>query len=111
MATGNFFADIPADLSEEIFETILNCKSFRLERIISQGQATPKGEWYDQEDNEWVLLLKGRAGLRLEGKETITLEPGDYIFLPAGRRHRVEWTDSTTETIWLALHFLMDSKK
>ena len=105
METKNFFKHIPADLPEEIFENILGNESIRLERIISKGHATPKGQWYDQKNDERVLLLKGSAGLHIEGKDIITMQPGDYILLPAGLKHRVEWTDSDTETIWLALHF------
>jgi len=105
MATKNFFKQIPADLPEELFDTILSSDSFRLERIISKGHATPKGQWYNQQDNEWVMLLKGSAGLRIEGQDIITMQQGDFILLPAGLKHRVEWTAPDTETIWLALHF------
>ena len=102
----NIFSKIPFDLPEEAFEEIIRNNSFKLERIISKGHATPKGEWYDQNKNEWVILLKGSAGLLIEGeKQVMTLKPGDYICLPAHVRHRVEWTDSAEETIWLALHF------
>lgn len=101
----NIFSKIPSDLTEEAFEEIIRNKSFTLERIISKGHATPEGEWYDQDKNEWVMLLKGRAGLLIEGeKEIKTLQPGDYMYLPVHVRHRVEWTDPEEETIWLALH-------
>ncbi|MBF0375776.1 MAG: cupin, partial [Alphaproteobacteria bacterium] len=77
----------------------------RLLRIVSHGQATPPGEWYDQPDDEWVALLAGGAGLLIEGEtEPRALRPGDWLLLPAGRRHRVEWTASGVATIWLALH-------
>jgi len=103
---GNFFSQLPLDLSEEIIEVLIQSKSFRLERIISTGQATPEGEWYDQDTPEWVLLLTGRAGLWLENDtEMIIMKPGDYIYIPAQRRHRVEWTDPDQPTIWLALHY------
>ncbi len=105
METKNVFKQIPADLTEELFENILGNESFRLERIISKGHATPKDQWYDQKDDEWILLLQGSAGLRIEKQEIITLRQGDYILLPAGLKHRVEWTDHESETIWLALHF------
>lgn len=102
----NIFSNIQTDLTQEAFEEIIRNKSFKLERIISKGHATPEGEWYDQDKNEWVMLLKGSAGLFIEGeKEARTLQPGDYMYIHAHVRHRVEWTDPEEETIWLALHF------
>ena len=102
----NIFDALPKTLAGEAFEEILRRPGLRLERIVSKGHATPAGEWYDQEEHEWVLLLAGSAGLRIEGKEeVIVMRPGDYLDLPAHVRHRVEWTESTRETIWLALHF------
>ncbi|MFQ5677816.1 MAG: cupin domain-containing protein [bacterium] len=102
----NLFADTPASSSEELFATILENKHLKLERILSYGQATPAGEWYDQPQHEWVLLLRGRAGLRFESDEKIVeLRPGDYMLIPAHKRHRVEWTDPLEKTVWLALHF------
>jgi cupin 2 domain-containing protein len=102
----NLFADIPANIPEEIFQVLLETGDFRLERIISPGQATPPGEWYDQETPEWVVLLAGGAGLRFEDEaEPRVLTPGDYLLIPAHRRHRVEWTDPARPTVWLALHY------
>lgn len=78
----------------------------RLERIVSRGQATPDGEWYDQDANEWVVLLRGAAALRFEDEpEPRVLGPGDWLDIPAHRRHRVEWTAPDEPTIWLALHY------
>jgi cupin 2 domain-containing protein len=92
--------------SEEILETIIRTHKFKIERIISRGQATTEGEWYDQDKNEWVLVLKGNAGLLLEGNDkTIIMKTGDYINIPAHQKHRVEWTDPEEETIWLAIHY------
>ena len=106
MNISNLFTQIPEILEDEVFEDILNNGAFKLERIVSKGHATPEGEWYDQENNEWVILLKGSAGLLIEGEDTpMVLNAGDYINLPAHKKHRVEWTDPTTETIWLALHY------
>ena len=97
---------MPAALREELVEVLLETPTFRLERIVSTGHATPVGRWYDQARDEWVLLLRGSAGLRFEGDaEAITLAPGDHVLIPARRRHRVEWTDATAPTVWLALHF------
>ena len=104
--TSSIYSDIPKELPDELFEKILQNGSFELERIVSSGHATPKGKWYDQSKDEWVILLKGGAGLSIEGEdETVILKPGDYIHLPAHLRHRVEWTDPTTETVWLALYY------
>jgi cupin 2 domain-containing protein len=106
MKLKNFLEDSPKGSTEEIIEDIISGNHFRMERIISKGQASPEGVWYDQGQNEWVLVLKGRGGLMFEGtKDTIEMNPGDYIHIPAHRRHRVAWTDPTQETIWLAIHY------
>ncbi len=102
----NIFSDIQKQASEEILETIIRTQKFKIERIISRGQATTEGEWYDQDKNEWVLVLKGNAGLLFEGdNETVIMKTGDYINIPAHQKHRVEWTDPEEETIWLAIHY------
>lgn len=103
---GNIYAELPTDFTNEIFEPLLQTPSLLLERIISYGQTTPEDEWYDQEKDEWVMLLSGSAGVRIESEpDIIELKPGDYLLLPAHQRHRVEWTSATEKTIWLALHF------
>jgi cupin 2 domain-containing protein len=103
---GNIFAQLPPSLSEEVFQEIIHGERFRLERIISSGQATPGGQWYDQEQHEWVVLLSGAAGLRFEGEEGLqVLHPGNFVKIPAHTRHRVEWTDEKQSTVWLALHY------
>jgi cupin 2 domain-containing protein len=103
---GNFFSLVSEKLPEEVIEVVLQTGSFRLERIISTGQATPEGEWYDQDTPEWVLLLSGGAELCLENDpQVIIMKPGDYLHIPAHRRHRVAWTDPNQPTIWLALHY------
>jgi cupin 2 domain-containing protein len=100
------FENIPAELPEERFETLVAADCVKIERIISQGQASPEGFWYDQEENEFVLVLQGSAGLRMEGEDApIVLNPGDYVDIPAHVRHRVEWTDPSGATIWLAVHY------
>lgn len=106
MKPSNIFSNIPEALPSELFDVLLQTDAFRLERIVSMGHATPVGEWYDQARNEWVILVKGGAGLRIEGEPTvITLKPGDHVHLPAHLKHRVEWTASEEETVWLALHY------
>ena len=78
----------------------------RIERIISDAHASPEGFWYDQDEDEWVLILKGSAGLRFEeSEETIVLNPGDWIDIPAHVKHRVEWTEPEQKTVWLAVFY------
>jgi cupin 2 domain-containing protein len=106
MVLSNIFSNIPKALPRELLETLLHKDVFTLERIVSKGYATPVGEWYDQARDEWVILLKGSAGLRIEGEPAeITLKPGDHVHLPAHLKHRVEWTAPAEETVWLALHY------
>jgi cupin 2 domain-containing protein len=105
-ANGNLLKNIPEQLPQEFSEILLNSRSFHLERIVSLGQATPAGEWYDQDTHEWVLLVSGRAGLRFAREAAMRLlSPGDYVHIPAHCRHRVEWTDPDQPTVWLALHY------
>ena len=102
----NLFAPISPQITEEIIQVLLSTAHFRLERIVSAGQATPPGEWCDQDTHEWVALLTGSAGLRFQDEpEPRVLNPGDYLLIPAHRRHRVEWTDPARPTVWLALHY------
>jgi cupin 2 domain-containing protein len=103
--TMNILQDIPENLQEELFETLLKTKDVTLERIISKGHVTQVGEWYDQEKNEWVLLLAGSATIRFDDGEETEIGPGDYILIPAHRKHQVIKTDTTCETIWLALYY------
>jgi cupin 2 domain-containing protein len=101
----NIFADLPSS-TDEFFETLLEKPGIKIERIVSSGQATPQGKWYDQAWNEWVLLLCGSAGLMIEGEDSLRrLKTGDFLLLPAGCRHRVEWTDPDVKSVWLAIHF------
>ncbi len=104
-STGHLFADIPTTLPEEQFDMLLHTGGCRLERIISIGHATPPGAWYDQDGDEWVILLQGQAGLRFADEDTTRLlKPGDYVWIPAHCRHRVEWTSEDPPAVWLALH-------
>jgi len=102
----NIFTNIPDQIPEELFQTLAEASGVKIERIISHGQASPEGFWYDQGQDEWVLLLQGSATLRFQdSKQLLTLEPGDYITIPAHQKHRVESTDPDTPTIWLAIHY------
>lgn len=102
----NLFANLPDASAGECFDPLFERPGCRAERIVSKGQASPPGFWYDQDWDEWVLILKGSAVLRLETRAAlISLTAGDSLMIPAGVRHRVESTDATDTTIWLALHF------
>jgi cupin 2 domain-containing protein len=102
---GNIFANLPQALPDEVMETLAEEGNVRIERIVSNGQTTPEGEWYDQKWDEWVILLAGSAGLLCENEsEPRILKTGDYFMIPAHRRHRVVWTDQHAMTIWLAVH-------
>ncbi|CAG1020137.1 hypothetical protein MTYM_00082 [Methylococcales bacterium] len=105
MEKRNLFDCLSVERGFERFDVLVEAEALTLERIVSHGHSTPLGEWYEQERSEWVVLLKGAAGLLIEGEqEILTLMPGDYVYLPARLRHRVEWTEDNTETVWLALH-------
>ena len=102
----NIYSSIPAHIPSELIQEILIADSFKIERIVSKGHSSPEGFWYDQKQNEWVLLLKGGAGLLFESAdEVIELKPGDYVNIPAHAKHRVEWTDPNTETVWVAVRY------
>ena len=105
-AVNNLFADKPDNLRDELFKTILQASSFRIERIVSCGHCSPDGFWYDQDEHEWVILLKGSAVIRFEDQsENIVMNPGNYINIEKHRRHRVEWIEPEQVTIWLAVHY------
>ena len=99
----NLFADIPEQASQELFSTLLDNPHCRIERIVSYGQSSPDGFWYDQNWDEWVLLLQGCAGLDVEGQK-VKLVPGDHVLIKAGQKHRISHTDQNQPTIWLAIH-------
>ena len=100
----NLFA-LPSELPEnELFEPLAAGNGTVIERIISTGQSTPEGEWYDQERDEWVVLLQGRATVEYDNGRRIDLCAGDWILIPAHERHRVMSTSAEPPCIWLAVH-------
>lgn len=106
MQTGDLFHAIPASLPAEISDCLMQSGSVRIERIVSKGQHSAPGFWYDQSEHEWVLLVKGEATLRFEqGDKTVHLTPGSYVNIAAHERHRVEWTAADEETVWLAVFY------
>jgi cupin 2 domain-containing protein len=102
----NVFQGLPKDLSQEVIDIIAQSDQIRIERIVSQGHKTPPDYWYDQDEHEFVLVLQGKAGLIFAEEEFLyELAPGDYIVIPARKRHRVEWTVPDEITIWLTVYF------
>ena len=102
----SLLSDIPVALPDDLLETLVDAESVRIERIVSHGHASPEGFWYDQEQHEWVLLVKGAARLRFEGDgRPIVMKPGDFVNIPAHKRHRVEWATPDEPTVWLAVHY------
>ena len=104
MTTNNLFTDLQANQPDELFTTVLDASNVRIERTVSFGHSSPEGFWYDQDQHEWVVMLKGAARLRFED-ETVEMKPGDFVNIPANMKHRVEWTTPDDPTIWLAVHF------
>lgn len=104
----NLFA-APDTLPDELSEVLLRGGKLRVERIVSHGHATPVGQWYDQEEHEWVAVLSGQARLRFDTGDSVDLGPGDTLLITAHQRHRVEWTTPQTHTVWLAVFFAPDT--
>ena len=101
----NIFDAIPKNLDAEIFEQLIESEDVRIERIISKGQTSPKSGWYDQDKNEWLMVLQGAAILSFEDESSIKLKAGDFINVAAHKKHKVAWTEPEIETIWLAVHY------
>jgi len=103
---GNLLAGLPLRLAEEQVDSLVEGHPrLRIERIVSTGQASAPDVWYDQADDEFVVLVAGAARLRFQpGDVSLDLKPGDWIEIPAHRRHRVEWTQTEPPTVWLAIH-------
>jgi cupin 2 domain-containing protein len=105
----NLFSPLPDAAAAERVDALLIKPGLRIERIVSQGQASPPGFWYDQTEGEWVLLLAGAAKLRFADEaEARLLQPGDWVDIAPYRRHRVDWTDPAVPTVWLAVFYTGD---
>lgn len=104
MTKANLFSHLPAHLPDELITTLIEAGNIRIERIVSGGQTSPEDFWYDQDQHEWVILIKGAARLQFEN-ETVEMTAGDFVNIPAHKRHRVEWTDPGQLSIWLAVFY------
>lgn len=102
----NLFFDLPTSAPDELVDVVAESDDVRIERIVSTGHRSPPGFWYDQDTDEWVVVLRGEAKLLLEGDtESIHLKPGDHLNIPAHRKHRVDWTSPNEPTVWLAVFY------
>ena len=104
-AHGNLFERIPTQLAQEEITTLILSPALRIERIVSRGQTGAPDVWYDQPRDEWVVVLAGSAELAFADGTTMRMAAGDYVHIPAHRRHRVAWTDPAQATVWLAVHY------
>ena len=105
MKKQNLFSDIPHHIPAEIVRELVSTEVVRVEQIISKGQSTPVDDWYDQSEHEWVVVIQGAATLLFENGEEISLNPGDWVEIPAHKKHRVTWTTPDEETVWLAVFY------
>lgn len=105
MKCANLYSNIPSQLPDELIETLASGDGVRIERIVSKGHCSEPGFWYDQEEDEWVIVLRGEARLRFEDDRAVHLSEGDWVHIPAHERHRVEWTKEDADTIWLAVFY------
>lgn len=102
----NLFSELSLSLPDELFTVLLDTANIRIEQIVSHGHASPKGFWYDQNQHEWVVVLKGAARLRFEHEaQPVEMKQGDFVNIPAHRKHRVDWTTTDEPTVWLAVHY------
>ena len=102
---GNLLERLTASTGAETFETLVSGAGVRVERIVSTGQSSPQEGWYDQDNDEWVAVLRGAAVIAYPDGREVEMGEGDWLHLPAHTRHRVEWTDPNRPTVWLAVHF------
>ena len=105
MNSTNIFDSLPKYLKSEFFEDIIRSSAVRIERIVSKGHTSSDSGWYDQDENEWVMVIEGRASLGFEDGSKCDLSAGDYINIPAHVKHKVAWTDPNEITVWLAVFY------
>lgn len=106
MKIKNINENIPLSVPEEIVDELISSENIRIHRIVSKGQFSPADFWYDQDDSEWVIVIKGKAKLKfMDEDDPVELNEGDYLNIPPHKKHRVEWTDPEIETIWVAVFY------
>lgn len=101
----NIFSEIPHSIKDELFEDIVSSQNIKIERIVSDGHTSPKFGWHESDKNEWVIVLQGEAILTYEEGDDVTLNVGDYVNIPALKKHKVSFTSKSQKTIWLAIYY------
>lgn len=101
----NLFESIPVSVDKELFTQIVHSDNVKIERIVSKGHTSPESGWYDQDENEWFVVLKGEARLSFKNGDDVLLVAGSHLNIPAHTEHKVTWTTLNTETVWLAVHY------
>ena len=101
----NLLTSLPDHIDHEQVEELLSQPNVKIERILSKGQTSPETGWYDQDKNEWVVILQGVGDITFEDGDKVRLQPGDHLNIPAHRRHKVSWTDPESITVWLAVFY------
>ena len=102
---GNIYESIPKKLKEELINELINHNNVTIKRIVSEGHSSPESGWYDQEENEWVIILQGEAEILFENGDRTHLQSGSFLNIPAHTKHKVSWTTSSAKTIWLAVYY------
>ncbi len=105
VTTGHIFDSLPDHPDTELFDILVEHDNMRIERIVSNGHSSPDSGWYDQDSNEWVIILRGEAIIALEDGQLINLKAGSHLNIPAHTKHKVTWTKENTETVWIAVHY------
>ena len=105
MSRGNVYDQIPNDLAEEQFTDLLSTPGLRIERIISKGHSSPESGWYDQDEHEWIIVLRGAGIVLFEDGREVKLSRGDFLNIPSNTRHKVKWTAPSEITVWLAVFY------
>jgi cupin 2 domain-containing protein len=100
----NIFDELPQQLPKELVQILLQAADIRIERIVSQGHASPTTFWYEQPESEWVIVLRGAARLQFDDG-LLDMRPGDFVNIPAFKKHRVDWTTPDAPTIWLGVRY------
>jgi len=101
----NLFTPVSDIGADEVFEQILEAGGVRIERIVSHGHTSPREGWYDQDVDEWVLILRGSGKILYEDGSEFLLCEGEHLHIAAHRKHKVTWTEPAADTIWLAVFF------